>query len=370
MKVDIPAGIRVSAAVWLVCACSLQVSAQRGGGDPGAMADRFFGMLDRNQDGRIDEDEARRMPPPIRDAMQNMGADLRRGLSRDRFAEMIPRAMEEMRRSRESGGGPGRGGPSGGGPPGGFGGGPPGGFRGGPPGGGPGGYDRGRGDGRGPGDYRGGYDDRSRDDRSRDGRSRSRDDGRSKSGRYQPKPQPRVTLDLPEKWKSADLDGDGQIGLYEWDRKKYSDFYRFDTNGDRMLTPREISRASDASPAPAASLAGADNALRAVTPSRPGNTAAAVVSTRPVAAAVPATANGTPLVPAEFDSASAEGRWAKYVFKKLDRDKDGALSEKEWNASRSTRESFAKQNAQLTFPAKFDDFAGLMVAVQRAERKK
>ena len=151
----------LTAAVFL--SSTVAANAQFRGGDSSAMTDRFFGMLDRNQDGRIDEDEARRIPPPFRDAMQKMGVDLRRGLSRDRFAEVMPRAMEEMRRSREASGGFGR--------PGGFGG---------PPGG-------GGGDGRGPGDYRGSYDDRSRD--SRYGRSDSRRDSRGRSGRSTPKPK-------------------------------------------------------------------------------------------------------------------------------------------------------------------------------------
>jgi hypothetical protein len=316
----------------------------RGGGDPSEMADRFFGMMDRNRDGRLDEDETRRMPPPMRDAMQRMGADFRRGISRDRFGEMLPRAMEEMRRGRESGGGPG-------GPPG----------RGGPPGGGDrdrGGDDRGRGgygdrgDGRGPSDYGRG------DDRSRDSRygSSSRD-SRGRSSRSTPKPAPRVTVDLPEAWKVADLDKDGQIGLYEWDRKKYKEFFALDTNRDSLLTPREISRASGASPAPTATAVAATT----VTSSRSSSSTAA----KPAAA--PA---GTPLAAAEYDPKSAEGRWAKYVFGRLDKNKDGSLSEDEWNGSAKTRGSFKKHNAQMSFPASFEAFAGLMVAVQRAERKK
>ena len=199
------------------------------GGDPSQMADRFFGMMDRNRDGRLDEEETRRIPAPMRDAMQKMGADFRRGISRDRFGEMLPRAMEEMRRGRDSGDG-----------------------RGGPPVGGDRGRssygDRGssygdRGDGRGPSDYGRG------DDRSRDSRygSSSRD-SRGRSSRSAPKPPPRVTVDLPEAWKAADLDKDGQIGLYEWDRKKYKEFFALDTNRDSLLTPREISRASGPQP--------------------------------------------------------------------------------------------------------------------------
>jgi hypothetical protein len=313
------------------------------GGDPSEMADRFFGMMDRNRDGRLDEEETRRIPGPMRDAMQRMGADFRRGLSRDRFGEMLPRAMEEMRRGRESGGYSGR---SSGGDRGSYGG------------------DRGsygdrgrgddRGDGRGPSDYR-------RDDgRSRDSRygSSSRGDSRSRSSRSTPKPPPRVTVDLPEAWKVADLDKDGQIGLYEWDRKKYKEFFALDTNRDSLLTPKEISRSSGASPAPSATAVAATTI--------PSSRSNSTKSAKPVAA----TPSGTPIVAVEYDASSAEGRWAKYVFGRLDKNKDGSLSADEWNGSVKTRDSFKKHNAQMSFPANFEAFAGLMVAVQRANRKK
>lgn len=332
----------------LMLSATGQAFAQPGrGGDPREMADRFFGMMDRNRDGRLDEEETRRIPPPMRDAMERMGADFRRGLSRDRFGEMLPRAMEEMRRGRDSGGYSGRGGDDRGR-----------------------GYgdrdrdDRGRddgdrggygdrGDGRGPGDYRRG------DDRSRDSRYGSRGDSRSRSGRSTPKPPPRITVDLPETWTAADLDKDGQIGLYEWDRKKYAEFFALDTNHDGLLTPREISRASGASPAPTTAAVAATT----ISSTRSASSPAA----KPAAAAV---TSGSPLAAAEYDEKSAEGRWAKYVFGRLDKNKDGSLSEDEWNGSARTRESFKKHNAQLSFPASFETFAGLMVAVQRAERKK
>ncbi|NQV23697.1 MAG: hypothetical protein HQ518_04945 [Rhodopirellula sp.] len=328
------------------------------GGDPREMADRFFGMMDRNRDGRLDEDETQRLPPPMRDAMQKMGADFRRGISSGRFSEMLPRAMEEMRRSRDSGG---FGGPPGGGfggPPGGGFGGPPGGGFGGPPGGDRGYGDRSRGDAD-RGDGRGSSDYRRDDGRSRDSRNSfsSRGDSRGRSSRSAPQAPPRVTVDLPESWKVADLDRDGQIGLYEWDRKKYSEFFTLDTNHDGLLTPREISRASGSSPAPAAAVA-----ATTVLPSGSTSTPAA----KPVAA----TPSGAPLAAAEYDEKSAEGRWAKYVFGRLDKNKDGSLSEDEWNASAKTRDSFKQHNAQITFPAKFEAFAGLMVAVQQADRKK
>ncbi|MDA0283956.1 MAG: hypothetical protein O3B86_11450, partial [Planctomycetota bacterium] len=310
--------------------------------------------LDRNQDGRIDEDEVERIPGPMRDAIVNMGGDLRRGISRDRFAELMPRAMDEMRRSRESGGGFG-------GPPGGGFGGPPGGGFGGPP-----GYgDRGF-DGRGSDDNRGRSDDRSKDGKSR---SDSRGDSRSRSDRNAPKTPVRITLDLPEAWKAADLDRDGQIGLYEWDRRKFAEFFALDTNHDSLLTPHEISRAQGASPAPSTQFAATISEQSSSATAASGTRNATQPSAKPTTVAAPVSKR-EPLTAAEFDAASAEGRWAKYVFGKLDLNKDGSLTQEEWSKSQTTRISFEKFNARVTFPAKLEDFAGMMVAVQRAEKSK
>ena len=100
-----------------------------------------------------------------------------------------------------------------------------------------------------------GRDDRGRDDRG-DDRSRSSDRGRSDSSRssrddsrgrgssnskprWAPPQRVRVTVDLPDAWAAADLNHDGQIGLYEWDRAKYAEFFALDTNRDGLLTPQE-----------------------------------------------------------------------------------------------------------------------------------
>lgn len=293
---------------------------------------RFFGYLDRNQDGRIDGDEIQRIPGPFRDAMQNARVDLSRGLSRDDFSRIIPRVMEDMRRRREESGG-------------GFGGGPPGGRD---------GY-RGGGDGRGPGDYRGG-------DRRDYGRGDSRRREPEKPKRWMPKTRDRVTLDLGDSWKDNDINGDGQIGLYEWDRAKLAEFLRLDINGDGLLTPREISFASEAAPAPTSKTVVASRSQTA-----PSKSAAAKPAT-PSQPAAPT--SGGSISPAEFDAESSEGRWARYVFRRLDGNRDGTLDADEWQKSQSTRKSFEKHGAQVSLPADFDKFAPWLVAVQRAEKKR
>ena len=48
------------------------------------------------------------------------------------------------------------------------------------------------------------------------------------------------TAALPEAYRAFDKNGDGQIGLYEWDRAKYAEFKKLDKNHDRFLTPQEL----------------------------------------------------------------------------------------------------------------------------------
>ena len=295
--------------------------------------ERFFGYLDRNQDGRIDGDEIQRMPGPLRDGMRNAGIDLSRGISQDEFTRQMPRMMEEMRRRRDEGGG--FGGRSSGG-------------------------EGGGGDGRGPSDYR------RPDDRRRDSGPGSR--GRQappKPTRWKAKPRERVTFDLSESWRASDFNGDGQIGLYEWDRAKLSEFLKLDTNHDGLLTPREISFATDAKPAPTSA---------AVATSVRGPTG---VAPRPVQANTspsPASAVGPgveeKVSPVEFDRKSTEGRWASFVFRTLDKNRDGSLAEDEWKASKGTRKNFEKHGVQVSFPTDFETFAPWLVAVQRKEKKR
>ena len=48
------------------------------------------------------------------------------------------------------------------------------------------------------------------------------------------------TAALPEAYRALDKNGDGQIGLYEWDRAKFAEFRKLDKNGDGFLTPKEL----------------------------------------------------------------------------------------------------------------------------------
>jgi hypothetical protein len=344
-----------------------------GGGPPSP--DRFFGFLDRNQDGRIDSSEARNMPGSFRDAMAQAGLDLSRGISRDDFARVMPQIFESMRRSREESGSRG---------------------------------DFGRSD-RDDRDRDSSRDDRGRDDRDRDrGDSSRREDSRSSSSSAPPptssssssssrssrptqltftgrgygtpaggRTKPRITASLPSSWQPLDLNGDGQIGLYEWDRSRFAEFLQYDLNSDGLLTASEIA-ATKASPPPGfvpQQIPGAAPAAGTPAPStQPASTvsvsASAVSNTAKPVAPAASVPSGKPLAPVAVNLESSEGRYARYVFQRLDRNRDGSLTSDEWEQSQSIRQGFEKFSTPLTLPADFDRFAGLYVAVQQAEKAK
>ncbi|WP_397568277.1 LCCL domain-containing protein [Schlesneria sp. T3-172] len=52
------------------------------------------------------------------------------------------------------------------------------------------------------------------------------------------------TSALPKEFQAYDKNGDGQIGLYEWDRARFTEFRKLDKNNDHFLTPQELASKS------------------------------------------------------------------------------------------------------------------------------
>lgn len=178
------------------------------------------------------------------------------------------------------------------------------------------------------------------------------DGGRGSSSK--PKEKTKVNVDLPATYVPADKDGDGQIGLYEWERAKFAEFRALDRNGDGFLSPRELVAASTAAAKPVATT-----------------TAPAAATPKPVATpgtpavAVPPATPATPVVVTTPPEEDRETKVAKVFFKGLDKNNDGAISEEEWSESRGVRVKFEQAEVTPTFPLSEDEFIKEYRAVEQ-----
>lgn len=265
--------------------------------------DKVFKYYDRNRNGKLDYEDYGRMQDSFKQAIRAARLDLRKGVDYQTFLRAWPRMQGEMRAQRDR--------------------------------------DASRGDSR------------SSDYRRDDSRPQPRKTEKPKTKRPpKRKPQPRLTIDLPTKFSEVDKNRDGQIGLYEWDRAKFKEFFALDQNNDGFLTPRELTAGNPVAASPRTTLASTSR-----TSSTPSS------SSKPAEA--PKAGSGT-ITPVKFDPESSDGRRASYVFRSLDRDKDGTLTEEEWERSQSTRRDFERKNVKPPLPAKLEQFAGLYIAVRKA----
>jgi len=264
--------------------------------------DKVFKYYDRNRNGKLDGEDYGRMSDSFKQAIRAARLDLRKGVDYQTFLRAWPTMQGEMRAQRDR--------------------------------------DASRGSSR-SGDYR------------REEYRRPEPKAPQKPKTKRPpkrKPQPRLTVDLPTKFSEVDKNKDGQIGLYEWDRAKFKEFFTLDQNNDGFLTPRELTARNPVTPSPR---------TRVASTSRTNSTP----SSKPAEA--PKATSGT-ITPEKFDPNSSDGRRASYVFRSLDRNKDGTLTEEEWQRSQSTRRDFERKNVKPPLPVKLEQFAGLYIAVRKA----
>lgn len=159
---------------------------------------------------------------------------------------------------------------------------------------------------------------RAESDRERE-RARYQTESRYRTTPRKPADKPRVTVDLPEKYGTGDTDRDGQVSLFEWRKwkpKEIAKFFEFDANRDGILTPRELQIAENAA-----------------------NPKASQKAKQPTAK--------------QDKSTTPEARW---VFRQLDRDRDGELSDEEWQRSRTTRYHFGNAGIEFDRPIDVDGF--------------
>jgi hypothetical protein len=185
-------------------------------------------------------------------------------------------------------------------------------------------------------------------------------------------PKPRIRwqqpLKLPEQYRARDKDKDGQIGLYEWDRKDFATFRKLDLNHDGFLTAEELTRKPSSRPSAAVATApGGSPAKPAGPPSPVAGTASdsspASASEAPATASTekPAAPKGDAPAAAAAAPASGTGRSeAERQFEDvLDKDKDGTVTEAEWGRSFLVKKKFNDAGIAVTFPLTREEFIQL-----------
>ncbi len=323
---------------WSATARGLLLGAMASFGASSAFAQGFspptpeesFRRMDQNGNGQIDPDELQRLPSFIRDAYTRAGIDGSRAISQREFIDSAQRVREQFGRMDfrrpEGGGGP-------------------------PP-----GSDSGRDSRRDDERRDGSRSDERREDRRDDSRRREEDSGdrrgsstsTSKSGKKATKPKPRITKDLPDEYRARDKNGDGQVGLYEWDRKLFAQFYELDRNGDGFLTADELIK-----PTPKPGTKGSTSRTVAATTS---SNETKSEPTKGSDSAKPSVSSAS-LSPSDKGQTVSSDSPGARAFDSLDINKDGQLTQEEFERSRSARRKF--EGITIKFPIKQAQFVEL-----------
>lgn len=154
---------------------------------------------------------------------------------------------------------------------------------------------------------------------------------------------------LPSEFNARDKNGDGQIALYEWDRKKYSEFAKLDKNGDGFLTPAELLPK------------GALKTLytRATEPAKAGEQRSGERGRDG------GDRNGGDRNGGDRGEDPSE-RDARNIFGRLDENKDGMIDETEWGKSRMTKGSLEQAGVTVSLPFNVEALTGYMRRAREA----
>lgn len=157
----------------------------------------------------------------------------------------------------------------------------------------------------------------------------------------------RITIVLPESFRSLDLDRDGQIGLYEWRQLRRADmqgFLALDHNGDGYLTPAELVRGPRNT-----SVAGMSRDPSTFLP-----------GSQPVSAPGSGMGGGAPMGASSGSPPSSGGSGQARIgasrFQLLDSNRNGTIDPEEWQRATNMRGQFEKAGIDLASPMSKDDF--------------
>lgn len=282
-------------------------SGGRPGGDSGGRSGGFSRFLDPNGDGRIDQSEIDRLPQGMRDGMKARGVELRAG-TRTEDLESKFRAMRE--RAEQEGG------------------------------------------------SRWGE----RGDEQRNSEAENRASGAA-AMIFRPKAKDPVTIPLPPKYSVDDLNSDGQIGYYEWivsKRDQVEEFDRIDYDLDGLLTPRELKEYDEQ----------ADESSAKLTGYKPFGLK--IVGAAPSSGGDRRGGDGRGGERGEQRVYSREevASYAQRIIPYIDRDRDGRISEEEFQNTRRTKDMFDKAGVKFTSMSTEDFTKAYTKAYERSQKRK